>query len=137
MVACKTQQKAWGPAVKLAHERLDVRYNLANALKNLSRNKEAIRAYRRCIKINHGMTNAHFNLGGILKSMDRLVDAAAAYQSAIVCASLAQTPDLLQELRLNLRDPVAATPLCDGAAYARYFEYAAKAMWKKADVNSD
>ena len=47
------------------------------------------------------------------------------------CASLAQNLDHLKELRLSLRDQVAASPLCDGVAYTRNFEDALQDMWNR------
>jgi protein O-GlcNAc transferase len=48
------------------------------------------------------------------------------------CASLAGNLDRLRNLRQGLRGQVAASPLCDGAAYARNVEDAFYAMVEKA-----
>lgn len=57
----------------------------------------------------------------ITDSPERYVDAAL---------QLANDPGRLQALRLELRDRMAASPVCDAARYARDLEKAFREMWK-------
>jgi protein O-GlcNAc transferase len=52
-------------------------------------------------------------------------------QFAVQAAALAGDMPALAKLRQGLRRAVAASPLCDGAAYARAVETAYRAMWRK------
>jgi predicted O-linked N-acetylglucosamine transferase (SPINDLY family) len=45
-------------------------------------------------------------------------------------ATLAKNPARLSELRQSLRETMSASPLCDGAAFARKIEAAYRDVWK-------
>jgi len=51
----------------------------------------------------------------------------AAYKE--IAIALANAPEKLAELRQNLRQQMAASPLCDSAGYARNFESALRDLW--------
>ncbi len=47
-----------------------------------------------------------------------------------IAAGLASAPGRLAELRSTLRERVAASALCDGAAHARALEAAYRGLWR-------
>lgn len=48
-----------------------------------------------------------------------------------LAVQLARQPDRLASLRRELREHVAASPLCDAPAFARDLEAAYRAMWQQ------
>jgi predicted O-linked N-acetylglucosamine transferase (SPINDLY family) len=61
-----------------------------------------------------------------------LTDFVAPSADAFVERAVAMAGDLarLAQLRVTLRDRVARSPLCDGAAYARSIESLWRSLWK-------
>jgi predicted O-linked N-acetylglucosamine transferase (SPINDLY family) len=47
-----------------------------------------------------------------------------------IAVTLARNPGVLDEFRHSLRPSIAASPLCDGSAFARKMEAAFRTMWR-------
>ena len=54
-----------------------------------------------------------------------------------ICTKLAQDLDHLRNLRLNLRNRISNSQLCNGPTYAQNFENALQAMWKNRNKAKD
>lgn len=57
--------------------------------------------------------------------------AGSAEEYVEIALSLAGNPNRLHDLRRSLRPRIAASPLCDGNAFARKIEAAFRMMWRQ------
>jgi Flp pilus assembly protein TadD len=75
---------AWAePAVRLASDDIDTRYDLGVALAVLDRPEDALREFREVLRRAPMDADAHYNVGCVLNSLGRHVEAAQAYREAV------------------------------------------------------